>query len=218
MLQKKILAANAQLYIQGELSYGRDLSQLILKLNLALGLIYTYLPLALFENDFVDFELSFEDVTGERQSGEFLKITIEYISNYLSTNNRNLVLFETLANKGDPVIEKQNLQHFFFQTVKYDYLRGSDNEKPVSKYIKAAQGYPAVFALTRYGEKTSNIDIEGKDLDDEAVNELMANISGLIIGAYDGEGYLFWERTESLPRIGPQAPKTEEDVKKGTLI
>lgn len=41
---------------------------------------------------------------------------------------------------------------------------------------------------------THDIDKIGPTLTDEEVNQIINNTSCIIIGAYDGEGYLFWEK------------------------
>lgn len=124
------------------------------------------------------------------------KLNVElsmFIFNELSKNNKLSCLFEDyLAELTHPHID------LFYETgVSYNneiyYLVNQKNltQNLIFRCIKEMDlCWHGVIILSEVNLQ----DINNKQLSDKQVVELCHNIKTIIVGAYDGEGYVFWER------------------------
>lgn len=195
MLIKVELTAESIDYINQELAQGGELfiEEHLCALNLGQGHVFSYFPIEFSPSTPVDFGESIEFLTGKRVSGEFNSKIKELIRNFLDENSRNVAIFETMWNEGDPITSQSSLQYFSIKGTRYDFLKGEDEKKPIDDYINDAQGYPTIIALVN-GED-SNFEIWDKyHFPEEKVIELIKRTEFLLVGAFDGEGYIIWKK------------------------
>lgn len=195
MLRKVELTAESIDYINQELTQGGALfiEEHLLALNLGQGNVFTYFPIEFAPPTPVDFGESLEFLTGKRVSEEFNSKISDLIRNFLDESSRNIAIFETMWNESDPITSRSPLQYFTIKGRRYDFLKGEDEKKPVDDYINDAQGYPTIIALIN--GKDSNFEIWDKlQIPEENVIELTKRTEFLIVGAFDGEGYIVWKK------------------------
>jgi hypothetical protein len=197
MLKKVILPNNSIEYIKNELFLGGNLSQQLINLDFGNGKTETYLPLVngkINEINHIDYSESIEFLYGINVARDFKLILRNIILKFLNNDPTKYVIFETPWNEDDLTASKQlQLQYFTINRFVYDYLKGDDNQENIYKYLLDAQVYPTVISLLDI--QNNNIMIKPKSsLDNGIVLELINQTVGLIIGAYDGEGYLFWKK------------------------
>jgi hypothetical protein len=199
MLKRVLLPKNSVPYIEQELSSGGYLSCQLAKMDLKNGEVETYLPSKLVDTTKIDFAESLEFLTGEAVTASYNLIINDIILDFLNNDPTKYAIFETVWNEKDPIVSKRSLQFFTINGVVYDFLKGDDGQKDINKYILDAQDYPTVISLIDIQNK--NIAIKPQcSLDNGMVLELINQTVGLLIGAFDGEGYLFWKKSLNSPK------------------
>jgi hypothetical protein len=193
MLKTVELSSDSIEYIRQELSLGGVLSNELLKMDLYTGSIFTYLPSEFIPQTSVDYAESLEFLTGKKVSDEFDKVVGQFILNYLGNAPKKMAIFETMWNGSDPIASKRPLQYFTIQGRKYDFLRGNDEKGMIMDYISDAHGYPTVIIAVDIGSEDLII-INKTDFADEMALWLANKTEKIIVGAFDGEGYLIWQK------------------------
>jgi len=193
MLRSDKLAKSAIDYIKQQLLLGGFFSAKINELDLEAGSVFTYLPQDLRLKPSIDYSESLEFLTGEKVSTEFDSLISEIIMNYLDNNERKVAIFETIWNRNDLIVSRRLIDYFTIKGRKYDFLKGGDKKELIMNYITDAKGYPTVISIVDIGDKKIDI-IPKSEFDEEKVSELASMTDILIIGAFDGEGYLVWQK------------------------
>jgi hypothetical protein len=194
MLMKKFLNDDAISYIEGELSKGGILSQQIQDLDFKQGTVFTYLPNGYDLPELDDYFESIEFKTGDRVIDKFEDIFSEIVYEYLDKNSRRIAIFETFWEKNDPIVSGRDHQFFLFRSKVYDFISGSNIKKTIKQYLRGAQYFPTIIVLSK--TDISNDELFNKDLNQKEIKKIIENIEFLIIGAFDGEGFLFWSKKE----------------------
>ena len=197
MLKRVKLPKNNSIeYIKNELSLGGNLSNQLMNIDLRDGETETYLPIIAKNMDInhIDYSESLDFLYGERVLGDFKLIIRNIILKFLNNDPAKYVIFETPWSEKDLTVSKKlQLQFFTINGFVYDFLKGDDEQKDIDKYILDSRVYPTVISLMDIQNK--NIVIKPKcSLDNGMVSELINQTVGLLIGAFDGEGYLFWKK------------------------
>ena len=197
MLRKIELPIEAIDYIKQELTQGGILSNIEERsTDLSSGQIFTYFPMEFSLQTPFDFCESLEFLTGERVSDMFDAKISELIGNFLNKSSQNVVIFETWWNEDDPITSKCLLQYFTINGRRYDFLKGGNDKQPIKDYMDDAQGYPSVIVLVNV--KDQDIEIHDKtQFPEENINNLVNGTEFVIVGAFDGEGYLIWQKKRS---------------------
>lgn len=193
MLKKVNLKEESIEYIQQQLSMGGVLSSQLMKLNLYKGSVFTFFPSTFSPHISIDFSESLEFLTGEKVSKEFDALISDYIVNNLGLNERKIAIFETMWNINDPIVAKRALQYFSINGRKYDFVKGRNDTESIINYINDARGYPTVISIIETGHEYLDIKDKSK-FKEEKLSELADSTEVLIIGAFDGEGYLLWQK------------------------
>jgi hypothetical protein len=60
-------------------------------------------------------------------------------------------------------------------------------------YFIDAQGYPTIVILSKFIKK-DNISIQASEVNKSFINDIITNTDWLIIGAFDGEGFILWKK------------------------
>jgi len=189
MLTVYEFGAEAIIYIQEELSFRGHLAKRLLGLPLENGRVISYLPAGMDLKD----ALAFEDGVfplGLKTTGVDDKVA-EFIATFLQQGSSRYVIFLTWG-EHTPWVDKApyfscNSFVFFFLTSK------SFTHDGILDAMTWAQEYPSVGMLTSLAENQGEIGL-AQDVPVEILDELVARTEHLIIGAYDGEGYLIWTR------------------------
>lgn len=193
MLRKVDLTKECVNYIKQELSQGGDLSVEASNLLLQSGFMFTYIPFSMSLTTQIDFSESLEFLSGELVFDEFISIIKEIILKTLDKNPHIVAIFETIWSENDEVTLHSALQYFTIKGRRYDYLKGGDEKIVLDDYIADAQGYPTVIFIVN--NQNSDFEIRNKSKFHEGyINELVKRIEVMIVGAFDGEGYIIWHK------------------------
>jgi hypothetical protein len=195
VMRKKVLHELPLEFIRSELSKGRQLSQFLLEqLDLEKGEAITFLPFEYEPQIGIDFEESIEYMTGKNVSQEYETIIIRVAEKYLQSSENNIIIFETLMAVNDPILKEINLSYFSYNGEIYLYIINNGDKNLIKTGILAAQGYPCVILLTKVSLDQGKILKSSISLEAREIQRLIYNSEQLIIGAYDGEGYLIWRK------------------------
>jgi hypothetical protein len=216
------LGLEAIKYIEKCLGSGNKLSQALLKVcDFKKGRVITVLPGFVNYEYINDFEVGILPKTLE---AEARNATAEYgshwtsvmvpepsIISWLSTEvcrflkaaATRLCIFEnTLAKAGDSWISKEKPQIFTFNEEVYHFLLNQDaeNEK-IRDTIRSAECPLFIGVMTSLPSERS-FPQSGQEVSLEDLEVLAEGTEKIVVGAYDGDGYLIWNRDLGTRREG----------------
>lgn len=192
MITKIFLNEQAIQYIKDEIKNGGVLFNQFLLMNFNRGSVFSFLPFSQSKAISLDYSESLSYLTGMHYLNEIELLIVKLISDYLNNNPNKYAVFETMAMKGDPIINKCGMQAFYVKGRSYDFISGSDKTKPIKKCLDDAQGYPTIIGLINTQNEDFTI-IKDQEFTDIEIIKFMNFLEGLIIGAFDGEGYIVWQ-------------------------
>lgn len=191
MLEKVKLGTEAVIFLRNELEQGQRFSEYVLKLSLEKGEMITFLPKGTGSEFLKDFGESMRYSTGENVTIEVEKLISDFILAYLMIDEKKIVVFETLWEINKYQINNKPCSYFTYHNKKYDFITNiKKGNNTINECISDAQGYPTVFICTT---TSSDMPIPiFKEIEDEFIQKMANNTEHIIIGAFDGEGYMIW--------------------------
>lgn len=122
---------------------------------------------------------------------------VEHIKAFLRGGPNRVCIFEdALRRVGDPVLRKVSTRYATFDKEIYHVLLGADAQhEQILAVIRSAKSVPTfIGALTEWhGIAPSSHPIA---LSASTIRELAQAADKVIAGAFDGEGYVIWERSD----------------------
>ena len=117
------------------------------------------------------------------------------VQQYLAeAQNRICVLENALASANDPVLRKLQTKYATYDNEVYHLLFQEDaQEERILQTIKLAKSIPAFIGVLSTWQE-GPLDTSRSVLSLGHLQSIANNARKLIIGAYDGEGYLIWSR------------------------
>jgi hypothetical protein len=188
MLKEFALGAEAVTYIRSELVHGHTFARLLLDLPLEEGYVMTYLPTTIDDKTLY----RFEGGVGKASSEILLHETVLFVSRCLSKNLHGYAIFEGYR-PSESILAASNRQYFFYGSEETYYFSSTSVLEQVENAARGGRSYPYVGALTSLSEDQPSIQT-GTEVPREILEELAAQTTHIIVGAYDDEGYLIWTR------------------------
>lgn len=193
-------------YVINHLDDGKILSQVILKnCNFKLGNFYTILPknanldaLYHFEIggiipqekeiqliDFIGSTAKYQELTSTEDSA------IEYVYNYIKNKKGIVILEDVVREKKDNLVKINDVCTSYLNEEVYYILKAPNSYEEIAKaFKKASHVWHFVGMLT-----TNHIDLT-EEITLEQIRQLTLSMQSMIVVAYDGESYIFWEKQE----------------------
>ncbi len=192
------LGAPAVDYIASCLANGKSLARLLAKtINLGAGRVVTYLPDWVSEERAAAFNSGFFAGGPGKEfafAGGIIRPDLSaIIREFLAHGDAQLCIFEDqLAEPSYPFVARRNLPTFIHGDEVYLALAGGDQEdvSRVRATIHAARSWLFIGAMVS-GVPFSELK---NPLTDGDLLRLAEHTERLIIGAYDGEGFLIWTK------------------------
>lgn len=198
MFELLTIASGALNYIIGELEKGQRLSEHLLKLPLSEGEIVAILPNEFDLHLVDDYGESIKYITGQSVGKLIEKELISIINKYLVKNVKNIVVSETLW--GIKARTPSDIGFIFYDEKRLDFLRGHESsKKKIKTLVTNAKGYPTIIIGSKATIVNEASD-SGEEIGDNLLSALASSTEFIIIGAFDGEGYLLWMRNPSCIR------------------
>lgn len=202
------LGSIAQKYILEALSTGNTMAlKLQDSLKLEEGNILSYVPEKNIPTSGQDFTTSIlvtkysqhDKIDGAVSAADIDKWLIEKIALFLKERETHVCIFENaLIEPSYPIVKKWKARYAIFKKEIYHLLYSQSPIEQIKKLLTVSRAtYPPLIGiLTSWNDKL-NLNQNPEFLDEEQINNLVKSTSSLIVGAYDGEGYLIWERRET---------------------
>lgn len=185
----------AQQYIRECLEEGNSLARhLLTQLDPDSGTVSAFLPPHVAPDSATRFRYG-----GIAHAEESEACLITLVQAFLSRRERRLCLFENaLAQPHDPVLASAETRLCIFKDEVYHFLSEQDNDsQKIRQTIRAAASpYLCIGVLTSLPQE-SQILCETQRViltSDEVLRGLAERAETIVVGAYDGEGYLIWQR------------------------
>ena len=97
--------------------------------------------------------------------------------------------------KSDPISTQRKVHYFTIGNRKYDFVKKGDPKALIDNCIRDARGYPTVMVFMDIEKSGLSIDIH-TEYPEEFASVLASFVESVVVGAFDGEGYLFIEITD----------------------
>jgi hypothetical protein len=198
-------------YIRKCLINGKTLANYLIRTcNLERGKLITFLPTDTNEEAVKQFttggKLKEEGLKEEIIKPEGSKLTkvptpntdlwlVSIIRSFLTTDVKRLCIFENaLAKPSDPWLSSKKMPVFTFHEEVYHFLLGTDaeNEK-IGETIRIATSHLFIGVMTSVPQETG-FSLGGGEITSQELIGFAEKTEKIIVGAYDGEGYLIWRR------------------------
>lgn len=177
--------------------------------NFSKGQVYTYLPLNVKREAINKFEqggiLPEPDEKIYVEGGYFVKVPTdiyiclaEEIYRFLNANSKNICILRTgWAKKSDEFLKsfKELVPMHFYNNFVYDFIIRVQSADRLQGILKRLMESRYTFGLmTKKNSEMKFLKQERKDCSDEDMNFFIDNIEKLFVVAYDGEGFIIWEK------------------------
>jgi len=202
----------AEQYIRDRLADGNALSKALLKLlPIERGQIITCLPPGVVPQSLQDFSTggklptphTSEWKAAESRGESLLMIPVPSTSAWITSKIREYlreesdhlcVLEDALARPTDPALRKRATRHTVHGDEVYHILLSQDAQyERVEATLRAATSTLPLIGILSTSEETRSGDSLGT-LSTVLLEALASRAQKILVGAYDGEGYLVWER------------------------
>ena len=207
-----ILGEEAKNYVEKHLSYGQTLSKLVLEyIDLKLGNVITGLPSDANLDKINDFDSGgilpaiekskWRTIVGEDGVEHIMKpiprnfsYAVNIIGAFLKGNKDRLCVFENVkAGPSDPILLKHSSAILTFKKEVYHVLTNREiSEEEVVRAIKESESLWTFVGFMTSLQGIKKESLSSKELSSEAMKILAENVEKIIVGAYDGEGFLIW--------------------------
>ena len=120
---------------------------------------------------------------------------IPIIESFLSVDSKQLCVFKDIVLRlNDPCIDKVKTPYWPCEDTVYHYILGRDIKKDLVKNVlREAGSYITLGAITSFDE-ANDLFNEKRNLQKNDLYEFAKRVQKIIVSAYDGEGYLIWEK------------------------
>ncbi|NGX35811.1 MAG: hypothetical protein K1000chlam1_00644 [Candidatus Anoxychlamydiales bacterium] len=199
-------------YFRDILEDGNTLSSELLKtINLKQGFFYTLLPKEAIKKRVYRFcygglippkDVGNKPVYLENLKKEFVPLKVhtlhdeltEFINNWLQINQTSTCIFEDITslfslNYKEPLFLSHGL--FYYKEIYYKITKRTSSIQLIKDCMYVSD---ALWHFLCILTEVDFSDIKDKNLTLKKIKEICLNTKIIIVGAYDGEGYVFWER------------------------
>lgn len=125
---------------------------------------------------------------------------ISIISDFIKTHSDGICIFENaLAQANDPWLLKRKTDILTFRNEVYHFLLSKKSLKQnIQNLIRETKvAYPSLIGImATLNTETIKLN-NGEEIEVDILRQIIQKTEKIIIGAYDGEGYIIWEKTKN---------------------
>jgi hypothetical protein len=187
-----IFDKRANEYFVSALSYGHELDQQLLKkLDIDRGEIAAYLP-----RDYENRNIYQFSGGGIAKRDHSIECIISTIQDHLIAKGNNVCLIEdALSLPLDDFEKQQGVAVLSFQNEVYFYLENKYTHKNIIEYALTEAEQPNFFVCILTSKPSDDfMSIQDVSISNDKIEGLAIRTEKIILGAYDGEGYLIWHK------------------------
>jgi hypothetical protein len=194
------LGAAGIAYIRECLEAGKTFARLLLQTHdLNMGKAVTKLPASVDDEAAKDFDSGgklpelYPRTTNLQAVPDSDFLMMPEINRFLSESSANICILEdSLANPTDPFLQSVKTRYSAFQDEVYHLICQPDNNSDtISKTLRQAHSWLTIGALTSAPEEMG-VCAQLGELKLSSLTTLAQKAQEIIVGAYDGEGYVIW--------------------------
>jgi hypothetical protein len=124
---------------------------------------------------------------------------VTIIEAFLSAEEKRVCIFEdALSRPHDPILSRSVARLLTFNDEVYHFLSGRDVESSkIRQTIRQAKSIPLFIGAMTFIPEESSFSYKARKMtiaSDELLRVLAERTEKIVVGAYDGEGYLIWNR------------------------
>jgi len=185
-------------YVMEQLDCGNTLSKFILEfVDLKKYSFFTFLPLEADLTRLYEFTyggiIPAQKCEGKEGGQKSIRTTTSeicsYVQGYIKENHNNCAVFEDVISFPTDLCLKNSEFFSFRKEVYYLIDNKSENLNKVDLVLlKSSQVWHTLFLLTKCSDKISS-----RIFSEEQIKNFCINSAYIILGAYDGEGYIWGE-------------------------
>lgn len=208
-------------YFKDHIGCGKTLSKKIIeKIDFSQGLFFTLLP----ENANLNklYEFSHGEIIPQSSNSEepffiegisqpfHLLLTTdhdlcEFIKFFLNKQNKNYAILESVVSEiDDPNINIKNVKLISYNKEIYYFLNKKNSIEEINETVKTTVEFWHFLSVLTTSETKILTPLDNQELDkkpsypltNKDFDKICDHIKFVIAGAYDGEGYIFWEKKE----------------------
>lgn len=118
------------------------------------------------------------------------------IREFVDTRENNLcILEEGLAQRSDPCVASWEVPWFALNEELYYIATSANTDSEIEQIIRMAKNhYPGLIGAMTSLPPSFELDSHKRTITSEEVNILAVRAEKVILGAYDGQGYLIWSQ------------------------
>jgi hypothetical protein len=185
------LAESARGYLSKCLKSGNTFAgHLLREVDIANGELFTFLPAEADQDCFNRYREG-----GLANSTESISHLAGRIRRFLNNSDRGMVIFEdSMAKKGDPYVAKLGTRMLFHGQEIYHYLLADNMHPEVVTWTITQASSPFLFicAMTTLPREQS-LGEKSVEVSSATLKDLAKMSDELVVGAYDGEGFVYWK-------------------------
>lgn len=212
MIEKKeVTGISSFKYIREQLSRGKTLSSCINKLiSIEQGLVYSYVPGETSEEHLFNFESGGlyhfnEELLKNKKPvipirNDSKPLVIREIKKHIENDANNCCIFEEPnAIPSDPWVAKSGIQYIRLDDNEMYYFFDFRNNvtKKLEEAYNVSDGYVFLCALSSLDSGGHNKCSPFQMIDVDLIESFTIKIAEFFLKAYDGEGYIKWQRIHS---------------------
>ena len=200
---KDLLLMEVTDFMCDSLKYAKDFSGALLKFfkHQDSPIIYSYMPDFTKMNMVKNFRHSVLMYSSNEEISSYRSTKTthipEILENYLELRKSNLCIAVEVNLSKDDVIARPPLVRYFFEdeSVYYSINHEENNSEQIERFLSAADGsWISLILLT--SSEGIELPANGGEIDQSSLDLLAKNTEKVLIGAFDGEGYVIWERKD----------------------
>ena len=176
-------------YVKGALEEANTLSKYLLELiDFGNGHFFTYLPENANQNEIYNFE------KGGISSNTYLETAKLIFDNMNKNNGLVCIIDDVIRDPSDKNIDSFRALNMFHGDEVYYII--THKIAKVENILRCLHETDAIWHSLCVLTETNFIDMHSSGLNEEKIKEICLATKTIIIGSYDGEGYVFWEREQ----------------------
>jgi hypothetical protein len=177
------------------------LSDEVLKMDFTNGSYFTFLPQGSVVDNIYNFEtdLVFEDNSKLMTVSSVRTLNRNCLGSLLidevKKSRKNYCVFDDLLSEPDEILEndpQKGDKYLYNDQVYYILNRANITLDALVHYLHISNAFWHSLCLLTSGD----IEMKENELSESALREISSNAQLIIVGAYDGEGYIIWKRSD----------------------
>lgn len=122
-------------------------------------------------------------------------VIVDFIYEYLKVDDNCCIFEEANGSPSDPWVKESEIEYVSIRNEMFYFLDRENNYKEkIRKSLVTSDGYYFLCVLGKLQIEKRDLFIPSKEISPVILEEFIKQVKFIIVKAYDGEGYLMWEK------------------------